>query len=161
MHVASGRASRYSVSESAWKQALELRGKPPQRERGASCLVSKVLRPTGEEQGYACGYATCILEGNGQALSPSPQTRRASAPTAVGMAGHATKMRIVRQPLLRVRCTENERADWLHKAHAEERSLSDYWRRSGAWATISTVLEKRLGDLQRQQDELQKRFLQG
>ncbi len=30
-----------------------------------------------KEQGYACGYATCTLEGNGQALSPSPQTRRA------------------------------------------------------------------------------------
>ena len=121
-----GCTSRYSVSESAWKQALELREKLPQRERGVSWLVCKVFRPTGEEQGYACGDATCTLEGSGQALSPSPQTRRASAPTAVGMAGHATKMRIVRQPLLRVRCTENERADWLHKAHAEKRSLSDY-----------------------------------
>ena len=30
-----------------------------------------------KEQGYACGYATCTLEGNGQALSPSPQARRA------------------------------------------------------------------------------------
>lgn len=30
-----------------------------------------------QEQGYACGYATCTLEGNGQALSPSPQARRA------------------------------------------------------------------------------------
>lgn len=160
MHVASGRASRYSVSESAWKQALELRGKPPQRERGASCLVSKVLRPTGEEQGYACGYATCTLEGNGQALSPSPQTRRASASTAVGMAGHATKMRIVRQPLLRVRCTENERADWLPRPTPKNAHCPTTGG-GRARATISTVLEKRLGDLQRQQDELQKRFLQG
>ncbi|MBB4172903.1 hypothetical protein GGR93_000664 [Sulfitobacter noctilucicola] len=31
------------------------------------------------EQGYACGYAKRTLEGNGQALSPSPQTRAQSA----------------------------------------------------------------------------------
>lgn len=31
------------------------------------------------EQGYARSYATCTLEGNGQALSPSPQTHAQSA----------------------------------------------------------------------------------
>lgn len=34
----------------------------------------------------------------------------------------------VRRLVLRVRCTEDERADWLHKARAEERPLSDYAR---------------------------------
>ena len=38
------------------------------------------------------------------------------------------KSRAVRQLVLRVRCTEDERADWLHKARAEERPLSDYAR---------------------------------
>ena len=31
------------------------------------------------EQDYACGYAKRTLEGNGQALSPSPQTHAQSA----------------------------------------------------------------------------------
>lgn len=31
------------------------------------------------EQGYACGYAKRTLEGNGQALSPPPQTHAQSA----------------------------------------------------------------------------------
>lgn len=31
------------------------------------------------EQGYACGYAKRTLEGNGLALSPSPQTHARSA----------------------------------------------------------------------------------
>lgn len=35
----------------------------------------------------------------------------------------------VRQLILRIRCSEPERADWLRKALAEERSLSDYVRR--------------------------------
>lgn len=38
------------------------------------------------------------------------------------------KPRSVRTVLLRVRCTEEERVGWLHKARAEERSLSDYTR---------------------------------
>lgn len=39
-----------------------------------------------------------------------------------------SKPRTVRTVLLRVRCSEEERAGWLHKARAEERSLSDYTR---------------------------------
>jgi len=31
------------------------------------------------EQGYACGYAKRTLRGNGQALSPRPQTHAESA----------------------------------------------------------------------------------
>ncbi len=80
------------------------------------------------EQGYACGYATCTLEGNGQALSPSPQTQRASALTVAVMARCEPKKRPRRELVLRVRCTEEERDSWLHKARAEERSLSDYAR---------------------------------
>ena len=38
------------------------------------------------------------------------------------------KKRIKRQLVLRVRCTKKERDNWLHKAGAEERSLSDYAR---------------------------------
>lgn len=38
------------------------------------------------------------------------------------------KKRPKRELVLRVRCTEDERAGWLHKARAEERSLSDYAR---------------------------------
>lgn len=33
-----------------------------------------------------------------------------------------------RQLVLRVRCSEEERDSWLHKARAEERTLSDYTR---------------------------------
>ena len=44
------------------------------------------------------------------------------------MAKHGSKKRIVRQLVLRVRCTDDEHADWLRKARAEERSLSDYAR---------------------------------
>lgn len=36
--------------------------------------------------------------------------------------------RVVRELVLRVRCTEEERAAWLRKARAQERSLSDYAR---------------------------------
>lgn len=36
--------------------------------------------------------------------------------------------REVRELVLRVRCSEAERATWLRKARAEERSLSDYAR---------------------------------
>ncbi len=36
--------------------------------------------------------------------------------------------RAVRKLVLRVRCSEEERATWLRKAQAQERSLSDYAR---------------------------------
>lgn len=39
------------------------------------------------------------------------------------------KSQAVRRFVLRVRCTEAERADWLHKARAEECPLSEYTRR--------------------------------
>lgn len=39
------------------------------------------------------------------------------------------KSQAVRRFVLRVRCTEAERADWLHKARAEESPLSEYTRR--------------------------------
>lgn len=38
------------------------------------------------------------------------------------------KSRKVRQLVLRVRCNEDEHAEWLCKARAQERSLSDYAR---------------------------------
>lgn len=38
------------------------------------------------------------------------------------------KKRPKRECVLRVRCSEEERDIWLHKARAEERSLSDYTR---------------------------------
>ncbi len=38
------------------------------------------------------------------------------------------KPRAVRKLVLRVRCSEEERATWLRKAQAQERSLSDYAR---------------------------------
>ncbi|ASM74153.1 MULTISPECIES: plasmid mobilization protein [Roseobacteraceae] len=38
------------------------------------------------------------------------------------------KPRVVRELVLRVRCTEEERAAWLCKARSQERSLSDYAR---------------------------------
>ncbi|WP_245231223.1 plasmid mobilization protein [Parasedimentitalea huanghaiensis] len=44
------------------------------------------------------------------------------------MARRDPKPRTVRRVLLRVRCTEEERAGWADKARAEERSLSDYTR---------------------------------
>lgn len=44
------------------------------------------------------------------------------------MSNGGPKPRVVRQLVLRVRCTENERASWFSKANAEERSLSDYAR---------------------------------
>lgn len=37
-------------------------------------------------------------------------------------------MHAVRQHVLRVRCTNEERSNWLHKARSEERTLSDYVR---------------------------------
>ncbi|MEM1075041.1 MAG: plasmid mobilization relaxosome protein MobC [Pseudomonadota bacterium] len=36
--------------------------------------------------------------------------------------------RAIRELVLRVRCSEEERAKWLRKAQAQERSLSDYAR---------------------------------
>lgn len=38
------------------------------------------------------------------------------------------KPHVARELVLRVRCTTEERAAWLHKARAQERSLSDYAR---------------------------------
>ncbi len=38
------------------------------------------------------------------------------------------KLRVVRELVLRVRCTMDERDSWLRKARAQERSLSDYAR---------------------------------
>ncbi len=38
------------------------------------------------------------------------------------------KPRVARELVLRVRCSESERAMWLHKARAQERSLSEYAR---------------------------------
>lgn len=45
------------------------------------------------------------------------------------MSKREPKSRAVRRLILRVRCTEDERADWLRKARAEERPLSEYTRR--------------------------------
>ncbi len=45
-----------------------------------------------------------------------------------GMSQRETTQRVVRDLVLRVRCSEDERAAWLHKARAQERSLSDYAR---------------------------------
>lgn len=44
------------------------------------------------------------------------------------MSKRAPKSRSVRHQVLRVRCSETERVDWLRKARAEERPLSDYAR---------------------------------
>lgn len=44
------------------------------------------------------------------------------------MARCEPKKRPRRELVLRVRCTEEERDSWLHKASAEERTLSDYAR---------------------------------
>jgi hypothetical protein len=44
------------------------------------------------------------------------------------MSKRETTQRPVRDLVLRVRCTEEERFAWLRKARAQERSLSDYAR---------------------------------
>lgn len=44
------------------------------------------------------------------------------------MSQQETSQRPVRGLVLRVRCSEGERAAWLRKARAQERSLSDYAR---------------------------------
>lgn len=44
------------------------------------------------------------------------------------MSKRKTTQRPVRDLVLRVRCTEEERFAWLRKARAQERSLSDYAR---------------------------------
>ena len=44
------------------------------------------------------------------------------------MSKRETTQRSVRDLVLRVRCSEEERAAWLRKARAQERSLSDYAR---------------------------------
>lgn len=38
------------------------------------------------------------------------------------------KLRVVRELVLRVHCSQDERVAWLRKARAQERSLSDYAR---------------------------------
>ena len=45
------------------------------------------------------------------------------------MSKRELKLRIVRGLVLRIRCSEDERDEWMRKAYAEERSLSDYARR--------------------------------
>ena len=77
-----------------------------------------------QEHGYACGYATCTLKGNGPVLSPPPQARRASALKVAIMAKPGHSKRTKRQLVLRIRCSEEERDSWLFKVHAEERTLS-------------------------------------
>lgn len=44
------------------------------------------------------------------------------------MSKRSPQPRAVRELVLRVRCSESERAMWLRKARAQERSLSDYAR---------------------------------
>lgn len=44
------------------------------------------------------------------------------------MSKREPKPRLVRNLVLRVRCSEAEYANWMHKARAQERSLSDYAR---------------------------------
>ncbi|MFD1509261.1 plasmid mobilization protein [Lacimonas salitolerans] len=44
------------------------------------------------------------------------------------MSNREPKPRLVRDLVLRVRCTEEERSAWLLKARAQERSFSDYAR---------------------------------
>lgn len=61
------------------------------------------------------------------ALSPSPQARRGARQVAA-MNKREPKPRVVRELVLRVRCTADERAAWLSKARTQERSLSDYAR---------------------------------
>lgn len=78
------------------------------------------------EQGYACVHMHLGREW-AAALSPSPQTRR-RAPWVAGMSKRETTQGSVRELVLRVRCSESERAMWLRKARAQERSLSDYAR---------------------------------
>lgn len=58
-------------------------------------------------------------------LHPKP-TRRARQVAA--MSNREPKTRLVRKLVLRVRCSEAEHANWLQKARAQERSLSDYAR---------------------------------
>ena len=58
-------------------------------------------------------------------LHPKP-TRGARKVAA--MSKREPKPRLVRKLVLRVRCSEAEHADWMHKARSQERSLSDYAR---------------------------------
>ena len=58
-------------------------------------------------------------------LHPKP-TR--GARQAAAMSKSKLESRAVRELVLRVRCSEEERAAWLMKARAQERSLSDYAR---------------------------------
>lgn len=58
-------------------------------------------------------------------LHPKP-TRGARQVAA--MSKREPKPRLVRKLVLRVRCSEAEHADWMHKARDQERSLSDYAR---------------------------------
>ena len=58
-------------------------------------------------------------------LHPKP-TRRACQVAVMNKS--ELEPRAVRELVLRVRCSEEERATWLRKAQAQERSLSDYAR---------------------------------
>lgn len=58
-------------------------------------------------------------------FTPSPAR---GARQVAGMSNRELKPRVVRELVLRVRCTADERAAWLSKARAQERSLSDYAR---------------------------------
>jgi hypothetical protein len=56
-------------------------------------------------------------------LKPARGARQVAA-----MSKREPKPRLVRNMVLRVRCSEAEHANWMHKARAQERSLSDYAR---------------------------------
>jgi hypothetical protein len=56
-------------------------------------------------------------------LKPARGARHVAA-----MSKREPKPRLVRNMVLRVRCSEAEHANWMHKARAQERSLSDYAR---------------------------------
>ena len=58
-------------------------------------------------------------------FTPSPAR---GARQVAGMSNREPKPRVVRDLVLRVRCTEEERVTWLRKARAQESSLSEYTR---------------------------------
>jgi len=58
-------------------------------------------------------------------FTPNPARRALSV---ADMTRRDLKPHALRQLVLRVRCSENERAAWLQKARSEERSLSEYAR---------------------------------
>lgn len=58
-------------------------------------------------------------------FTPSPAR---GARKLADMSKREPKPRLVRELVLRVRCSDVEHADWSHKARTQERSLSDYAR---------------------------------